>query len=238
MFKDKNKGFSTLTVILLVINIALAVLIGVSWFRDTQRQEEEILPGLIVTPSPGTPSPAAPGTKTPKPSETTTPAPAPVTPAPSAYPKVQKDPEGRRPDYADFDWYFSDVKNNGIWADAETITNLGEVLGDWKAYILYDPERTGDEACEMLFNLKIDAGQNNIELLCDWYYIRYFKDEEPSYEDNDSTFRGSWNEGSIDASGPGTLHISGFYERDGRQYALGSMTAKDGTPADLVLKRP
>lgn len=247
-----RKGFSFLTVILAVINIALAVLIAVSWFKETNKPDGEDLPGIrsaVPSPSPETAEPQKPVNKeTSKPAETDpglkeTPVPEwqnspdPTEVPSSEHPEVRKDPEGRRPDYSDFDWYFNDVKENGMWADAEEITNLGEVLGDWKAYILYDPDRMSEEPCEMLFNMDISAGQSDLELLCDWYYIWYFSEEEPSYEDNDSLFRGNWSNGAISASGPGTMNLSGFYEKDGNQYALGTMSTTSGTPAIIVLVR-
>lgn len=236
----KNKGFSTLTALLLIANLALAALIGYSWYKERTSVEEEVLPGLLVTPPPE-PTPAG---NTPRPAITATPEPTAEpevisTPEPvvSSHPEVKKDPDGRRPDYSDFDWYFNDVKEHGMWSDAEKIDNLGEVIGDWKAYILYDPDKTTDEPCEMLFNIDISVGQHDLSVLCDWYYLWDFSDE-PEYQDSQSTFRGPWNNGSISASGPGTMNLTGFYAKNGKQYAVGSMTSRDGVPAVVALVRP
>ena len=168
MNDPKKSGFSTLTVILAVLNIALAVLIAVSWFRDTSKPEGMDLPGIVTTPP--TAVPETPAVNTPKPEKTPVPTELPsATPASSTYPEVAKDPEGRRPGYEDFDWYLTDVRKNGVWSDAERIMDPGEVMGEWKAYILFDPNRTGEESCEMLFNADISAEQNGMDVLCDWY---------------------------------------------------------------------
>ena len=236
--KHKNSGFSTLTLLLIVLNAAMAVLIISSWMKAQNTPEDVTPPEPEIAATP-TPEPAETPAPTPAPVETPAPTPEPVeTPAAVSYPEVKKDAEGRRPDYRDFDWYFSDVERNGMWSDAVRIDNLGEVLGDWKAYILFDPEKTSEGSCEMLFNVNISVGQNDIEVLCDWYYLRYFSAEEPTYQDSSSTFKGTWNSGTLEAHGPGDMKLDGFYEKDGMQYALGTMTSKDGTPAVIVLVRP
>ena len=245
MFKDKNKKISTLTMILLVINIALAVLIAVSFVRKTGTPGGDEMPGILSsspmpekTPDvvPQEPIESADPNETetapPEPQETT------ETELLNNRPEVKKDPEGRRPDYSDFDWYFHDVQQHGMYADAARITDPGEVLGEWKAYILYDPENMTEESCEMLFKLNISVGQYDIELLCDWYYSRYFSKEEPEYEEGSTHYRGSWDNGAISATGSGTMNLNGFYEKDGRQYGLGTMNSKNGVPAVIVLVRP
>ena len=241
-----NRGFNTLTVLLGVINLALFSVIIFSYLNDVKKPDDEP-PGVIPvqpTPTPevlATPVPTEVPENTPEPTAEPSVEPtaeSAVTAFTAPRPEVKKDPEGRRPDYSDFDWYLKDVGINGMWSDTEVIRDLGEVLGEWKAYILHDPYNKTGESCEMLFNADIEAEQDGISILCDWYYIRYFKDDEPSYQDNDSHFSGTWDNGSIYAEGPGTMELKEFRRRGESQYAFGVMTSRDGTRGIIVLARP
>jgi hypothetical protein len=154
-----------------------------------------------------------------------------------SYDEVKKDPEGRRPDYYDFDWYISDVSVNGVPGNAVRITELGEILGDWKAYNHYDPDNTTGNTCEMLFNLELSVEEAGVKALFDWYYVKYAKNEEAEYETSSTTYIGNWNNGSLHAESKGSIEITEFYELDGKQYAVGTMLDRKGVPAVVALVR-
>ena len=58
------------------------------------------------------------------------------------------------------------------------------------------------------------------------------------FQDNDSHFSGTWDNGSIYAEGPGTMELKEFRRRGESQYAFGVMTSRDGTRGIIVLARP
>jgi hypothetical protein len=154
-----------------------------------------------------------------------------------SYDEVKKDAEGRRPDFYDFDWYISDVSVNGVPENAVQITELGDILGDWKAYNHYDPNNTTGNTCEMLFNLELSVEEAGVKALFDWYYTKYAKNEEAEYENSTTTYIGNWNNGSLHAESKGSIDISEFYELDGKQYAVGTMLDRNGVPAVVALVR-
>ena len=174
--------------------------------------------------------------ETARPEETQTPAPS-KTAEPEPKPEVKPDGEGRRPDYSDFNWYFDEVSYYGVWDDAEMITDLGEITGEWKGYISYDPYNKTGNPCEMLFNTDISVGQKDIEVTCDWYYLKFRNSDEPVYQSDDTVYRGTWDGSSIHAEGSGTMDLERFFSYKGKQYATGVMKDAKGIEAHIALVR-
>ena len=238
---DNNNGsakrMNPLTAVLIAANLILFLVIMISWTRagkEEPRPEPSSDPGLIVVEH-TTPKPSDLPKEEPVIAETEEPSatPEPQTPVPEV---IHEDE--RRPTYHDFSWYIDDVSHNGIWRDAEVITDLGEILGEWKAYIQYDPDNLTGNPCDILFNADISVGQNAIEVLCDWYYVKYETDEEPTYQTNaQSHFSGTWSDGRIHAEGPGTMDLTEFFTKGGYQFAIGTMKDTDGIPGTIVLVR-
>ncbi len=160
-----------------------------------------------------------------------------TTQTPRVYDEVQKDAEGRRPDYYDFDWYLSEVNSWGIPDGAMPIYDLGEILGEWKAYIHYDPENITGNPCDMRFNLDISPSQDGVTVLFDWYYVKYVQDDSPEYETSTTTYTGSWDGNKLHAKSKGSLEIDQFYELNGKQYAIGTITDHKNVPAVIALVR-
>lgn len=158
-------------------------------------------------------------------------------PSASANPEAAFEEGDRRPTYDDFNWYFNDVSYYGVYDDAEYITDLEKILGEWKAYIYYDYENTTGNACEMLFNVNIDAGQEDIAVTCDWYYLRFISSSEPEYQNDSTVYRGSWDGSAIHAKGSGTMDLTRFFSYQGMQYATGEMTDARGVKAEIALVR-
>lgn len=137
-----------------------------------------------------------------------------------------------------FDWYENDVRYNWFPEDAVQLTQLPDILGDWKAWVKYDPNNESGNPGDMLAYVNIDPGQNDIAATCYWYWSRYQSNPEGSYESGQSHFYGSFNDGQLYTEGPGILHIKYFCENNGTQYGVGMMQTKDGVKAIICLMRP
>lgn len=161
-------------------------------------------------------------------------------PSPEALPEVADLSTEERPDLGDFLWYTESVFYEGPPTEAAPIEQFDAVTGGWKALILYDPENTvGSSAMEFL-NIDISGAQGSVKLTLDWYLI-FWSDAGESIDetgDEDTIFTGAWENGSLWASGAGTIRLSDFYTMNGSQYAIGTLDASDGTPAYIALVRP
>ncbi len=137
--------------------------------------------------------------------------------------------------FQEFDWYVDEVMVTGVPAGAKSLTDLSEILGSYHAYVLYDPYNSTGYKADMLGDVLVDAGQNDLVVNIDWTYIYYHKNEAGKKDDTQSVFRGSFEDGKLSASGPGNLSIDVFYKQNGRTYACGTMETTDGTPAFIAL---
>lgn len=137
-----------------------------------------------------------------------------------------------------FDWYENTVRYNWFPSSAQQITDVSEILGDWKGWVKYDPNNEHDTSGDFLLYLNIDAGQSDIAATCRWYWTHYHKDAEGTYDDGQSHFRGTFDNGQLYTEGPGILHIKYFCSLEGRQYGVGMMKTTDGIQAIICLMRP
>ena len=137
-----------------------------------------------------------------------------------------------------FDWYETDVRYNWFPQDAVQLTSLQDILGDWKAWVKYDPNNESGNSGDLLAFINIDPGQNDIAVTCDWYWTHYHKDPEGYYENEQSHFYGSFADGQLYTEGSGLLHIKYFCEYNGAQYGVGMMQTKEGVKAVICLMRP
>lgn len=249
---QSGKGNRILRILLLAANAAMIIWIVTAPVKagktpvitadtKTDISVREMIPDLPDTEE--EPIPETEESETPQPEQTAVPEPAATaeleeqtTPAP-VYEEVKRDPEGRRPTFYDFDWYLQDpafrkIRSAGVPAD-----NLGEILGEWKAFIDYDTENTTGNPCRILFNMIITAEQYGLEADCDWYYYKYKNDAEPTYQNSHSIYKGSWDGRAFTAEGSGTMSINGFRTLNGTQYAYGTMTDRNGIPGVLLMVR-
>ncbi len=145
-----------------------------------------------------------------------------------------------RPDLQDFLWYTEDVTYDGVPSDANIIDNIGQLTGSWKALIIYDPNNEYDAGAMEFLNVALAGAAESLSLTLDWYQI-FWANEGDSFDETDmedGVFLGKWENGSLWASGAGTIHLTQFYELNGKQYAVGTMDTPDGTPALVALVRP
>jgi hypothetical protein len=145
-----------------------------------------------------------------------------------------------RPDLEDFLWYTEDVVYDGVPSDANIIDNIGPLTGSWKALIIYDPNNEYDAGAMEFLNVALAGEAESLSLTLDWYQI-FWANEGESFDETDmedGVFLGKWENGGLWASGAGTIHLTQFYELNGKQYAVGTMDTPDGTPALVALVRP
>lgn len=143
-----------------------------------------------------------------------------------------------RPKMSEFKWWYDDgVLQNGIPEGVRWL-NASEYQGSWKGFIVYDVEKKYNSYMEELVNFDVEVTTKGVTLTVDWYMSRI--DGETVDEENmaDSTFTGyEYGEG-IYVTDAGNITIDNFYELDGKQYAIGHLTAQDGTEAEIAMMRP
>ena len=131
------------------------------------------------------------------------------------------------PTIGDFAWYenFTSVPDDVRYLEA------GEFDGNWKGMIVYD------ETTRSLLQAEIRTEPQDICVTLDWYQF-WFNGEEPAADDAPDTVLSGSSQGSgISAAGAGTLELTDFYEKDGRQYAIGSFQPEGFAAGTIVLVR-
>ncbi len=158
---------------------------------------------------------------------------------PKASPSVDLSTD-KRPNLGDFLWYTEDVFYDGVPADIVVIDEFNYLIGGWKGLIIYDPDNIAGENAMEFLNVNISGTESDLSLTLDWYLI-FISSEESGFDETDmedSVFRGKWENGGLWASGPGTIHLTEFYELNNKQYAVGTMDTPDGISAFIALIRP
>lgn len=145
-----------------------------------------------------------------------------------------------KPGLSDFMWYFDNVYYNGIPGEAEAITDTAALNGGWKSFRWYDPEYTMDSYMLEFLNadISIEGDRAEVTLTLNDLHLPDGTVIDES-EGQPLSYQGSWNGGSLTASGGGAVHIETFYTLgDGKQYAVGTFDSPDGIPAYIALVRP
>ena len=91
---------------------------------------------------------------------------------------------------------------------------------------------------EWLLNVTIDAGQSGATVEFDWYYLRSNGKDVREDSTPNSSFKGTWKNNSLDATGSGRLTIVAFWQQGDHQYATGSFIWPDGGTSNIALVRP
>ena len=201
-----------------------------------------IPPNLLSVDAKGTPAPGTEQTVpiTPSPEEQTTPATTESGGVPSPEETGASLSTEKRPDLEDFLWYTEDVAYDGVPSDANIIDNIDPLTGGWKAIIIYDPNDEYDAGAMEFLNIALAGTAESLSLTLDWYQI-FWANEGESFDETDmedGVFSGKWENGGLWASGAGTIRLTQFYEKNGKQYAVGTMDMPDGIPALVALVRP
>ena len=201
-----------------------------------------IPPNLLSVDVKGTPAPGTEQTVpiTPSPEEQTPPATTESGGVPSPEETGASLSTEKRPDLEDFLWYTEDVAYDGVPSDANIIDNIDPLTGGWKAIIIYDPNDEYDAGAMEFLNIALAGTAESLSLTLDWYQI-FWANEGESFDETDmedGVFSGKWENGGLWASGAGTIRLTQFYEKNGKQYAIGTMDTPDGIPALVALVRP
>jgi len=140
---------------------------------------------------------------------------------------------------ADFEWANMDVLNGKLPDGFERITNFEEVKGGWKLYIIDGPDGKYGTAMERLCRCAFGEDEDGLGIGIRWDYIHNNATDE-GFDDNtpDSFYYGTWENGTLDALGAGSVKITDFWYKDGHEYAVGTMTWPDDIPAIMFLVRP
>ena len=141
---------------------------------------------------------------------------------------------------ADFQWITYEIMYGYVPDDVELLTNVQEITGGWKAYIVDDYSGENSVYIERLCNCYVSGTSQDLEVCIQWDYLFNGASDE-SYSEKDyqaSYFNGSWSDGSLYATGSGSITFSGFWYKDGKEYALGTMTWVDGLTSTVYLVRP
>lgn len=146
-----------------------------------------------------------------------------------------------KPTLADFQgWFINGAMKRGKPAGVKTLSDISEISGSWKAFLFLDPSNKYDCKAHTLGTITIEGTNEKPKIYLKRYSTRFFSDNETLNEERDApdAFTGRWSAGKLNASGVGSFTITGFWEQDGKQYAIGTFSAQDGIPASMGLVRP
>jgi hypothetical protein len=141
---------------------------------------------------------------------------------------------------ADFQWITYDIMYGSLPSDVEFLADPQEIAGGWKAYIVDGIGGENVDYIERLCNCFISVSDQDVEVCIKWDYLyNGSADESYSEKDNpDSYYNGSWSNGGISATGSGRITITGFWYKNGKEYAVGTLTWADGMSSTVFLARP
>ena len=144
-----------------------------------------------------------------------------------------------RPAAVDFSWYMDDVYANGIPIYSLPIYDSSMIVGDWKGFILYDPDNSFNSFATEYMNVNIDIQDMKADVAFDLYQYCPGNSEVINIDGEVLKYSGNFEAGAVYATGGGNVHLDSFYSMpDNRQYAVGRIDTVDGTPAYLALVRP
>ncbi len=132
---------------------------------------------------------------------------------------------------SDFSWVSVGSKPTPP-ADATTLTQFGDIAGEWKAYMY-------GGGTERLFNVSIGGTSGSILMDFDWDKI-YDRNTGKTSDDNsgESLFKGALAGSALEATGSGKVTLTNFWEANGHQYATGTFMWPSGEVENVALVRP
>lgn len=149
------------------------------------------------------------------------------------------------PDLTTFDWYTPSIGSNavpGFLNSATPITNHTLVEGGWKMLVVWDPQRARNAYCWDIENAQIwNQGGDSVSMNVTPYI---FYEPDLGYTTDISnqpaaSYLGNWMYDTFHVTvGYTDIDINYFYEYDGKQYAVGTIVAPDGTTGEVALVRP
>ena len=195
---------------------------------------------LLDPPDAGQSSDPAPA-QTPDPVPAQTPDPVPAqTPEELPLDGASRFGSAGRPETGEFQTWYEQNIIGSVPDGARMLTDFREVTGEWKGLLRYETRDTGEVTASELVNFTVSGTASESRLLVDWYLISFAGDGEWSNEEDmeDTPYQGSWSDGSLAVTGPGSIRMTSFYEWEGAQFAVGEMDVPDGTAAVIGMIRP
>lgn len=145
-----------------------------------------------------------------------------------------------RPELSEFDWYINDVYKNGMWQDADQISDPAGLTGSWKCLCYWDPDNKSGYKGTELTNLDFYIAGTGVTAVMDYYWVEWAgsaREDETSMDD--TIYAGGLTESGLTAECPtATLDITGIYIKDGKEYAIGEINTNAGVNAKVALVRP
>ena len=146
-----------------------------------------------------------------------------------------------RPKPAEFAWFKNEMIDGKLPDGIEYLTSAEEFCGGWKGVIIYDPLRMkGEFNISEYVNFNISGSGDNIELVIDWYQMwPEYSEIVDETENPDITLHGyEWADGIYVDYTTFSMQIHEFYEKDGMQYAVGTICTESGETAYVGMVRP
>lgn len=148
------------------------------------------------------------------------------------------------PTAADFAWYMDGAaRTAGLPQGASRITDMSDIMGDWKLLIWIDPDHLVEyESAFILATAAIDEIGGSVSMLV---HSLLMVDEDGSVQDL-SRFDAELFTGGYLQDGGGIsvgesrnrFIIADFYTKDGAQYGIGVNEVQSGEPCYVALVRP
>jgi len=143
----------------------------------------------------------------------------------------------------DFTWYIDDARRMGV--DADQITNMDEIMGDWKMLIWVDPDHIAYyEYTFILCAASISYGDRDGTIFMKVHEL-LFIEEDGTTQDvsrfDPGTSRGEYlpNGKGLWAGEPGGRYtITDFFTDGIFQYGIGILEVQSGEPCYVALVRP
>ena len=170
-----------------------------------------------------------------------------VVPPSSLLPPVSEAPVDHTPSgaptAADFTWFMSGARPAVVPRDATQITDLDEIMGDWKMLIWIDPDHIVEyESAYILAMVNINEVGGTVSMSIDQLLM---VDEDGTTQDMSrfgvEVYTGGYlpTEMGIFTGNEGCMFtVTDFYVKDGRQYGIGNQEVQSGEPCYIALVRP
>lgn len=147
----------------------------------------------------------------------------------------------KKPTMEDFkDWFVNGAMKTGMPGGVKPMANLSQITGSWKVFFFIDQRNEHDNKGYSYATMTFSGSDENIKMELKRYYtyLINYKETINDEEGGPERFSGKWRNNELIASGDGSFILEGFWEQDGKQYAVGTFNYQDGVTAAMALVRP
>lgn len=147
-----------------------------------------------------------------------------------------------RPDLKEFLSWYPAASIKGIPKGAEKITELTGIEGSWKGFILYEPSDPAKREIK-LFNCTLKVVLRELILTADWYERQTLSPSKSFSEEDkaDTVFTGSIENGMLvfkSEDSKEAFAFKNFWRKDGKDYAIGKFKNSAGISVTAAMVRP